>query len=374
MIKRAIGEVGTYYYFLPSYTQAKKVIWDNIDNEGFRMLDHIPEELIARKNETELKIELVNGSFIQLIAADTFSKTSVGTNPRGVVFSEYSLCRADVWDFLRPILLVNKGWAIFNFTPRGVNHATKLLLAAKEKPNWFSQILTVTDTNFITPEELKQELEDGMPQDLYEQEYFCKIIEGASAVFKKIEENIHQEEIKAEAGKKYQIGIDLAKYNDFTVLTALDLHTLKVAKQERFNRLDWNTQKEQIVKFVRYWNNGVAWMDTTGLGDPIFDDLSRMGIRIESFKFTELSREQLLNGLRVLIEQNKIKLPNDENLLAELRSFQYELVGAKAKMRVPENMHDDMVMSLGLACWGISVPVPLEQTRNLVMPKLTVYK
>lgn len=373
LIRKACEEVGTYFYFLPSYTQAKKVLWDNIDNDGFRMLDHIPEAIIKRKNETELKIELINGSFIQLIAADTFASTSVGTNPKGVVFSEYSISNPSVWNFLRPILLVNKGWAIFNFTPRGVNHATKLLQSVADNPKWFAETLTVDSTGILTKEELQSELDDGMPQDLFEQEYYCKIIEGASSVFKKIEQNIHSEDIKSQPGRMYQLGIDLAKYQDYTVLTAIDMHTLKVAKQERFNKLDWSTQKEQIVRFIRYWNNGVCWMDTTGLGDPIFDDLSTMGVKIESFKFTEQSREQLLNGLRVLIEQDKIKIPNDDLLINELRAFQYELAGAKVKMKVPEGLHDDMVMSLGLACWGIAMPIPLQRKFTPVV-KLQTYK
>lgn len=375
MIREACKEVGTYFYFLPSYTQAKKVIWDNIDNDGFKMLDHIPDEIVRRKNETGLMVELLNGSIIQLIAADTFAQTSVGTNPKGVVFSEYSISNALVWNFLRPILLANKGWAIFNFTPRGMNHATKLLTLARERPKvWFTQVLTVDDTTVFTKEQLQSELDDGMPLDLWEQEYYCKIIEGASSVFRKIEENIHHDEIKAEPGRLYQLGIDLAKYQDFTVLTAIDLHTLKVAKQERFNKMDWNTQKEQIVKFIRYWNNGVCWMDTTGLGDPIFDDLRTMNVKIEPFKFNEMSREQLLNNLRVLIEQNKIKLPDDPILTGELRAFQYELSGAKVKMKVPESLHDDTVMSLGLACWGISVPIPIQVRPKPVAIKLQTYK
>ena len=122
MIKKAFERVGTYFYFLPEYTQARKVVWDNIDSDGFRMLDHIPRELIAKKNETTLKIELINGSVIQLLGADTFSSSGVGTNPVGVVLSEYSVNKPEVWDFIRPILAVNGGWAIFNFTPRGQNH------------------------------------------------------------------------------------------------------------------------------------------------------------------------------------------------------------------------------------------------------------
>jgi hypothetical protein len=58
------------------------------------MLDHIPEQVVKSSNSQELKIELINGSIIQLIAADEFSKSGVGTNPQGVVFSEYSILKS----------------------------------------------------------------------------------------------------------------------------------------------------------------------------------------------------------------------------------------------------------------------------------------
>jgi hypothetical protein len=136
MIRKSFEKVGTYFYFLPTYSQSKKVIWDNIDNDGFKMLDHIPKELIKSTNSTELKVDLVNGSVIQLIAADEFKKSGVGTNPVGVVFSEFSITNPEAWKYVSPILAVNGGWAIFNFTPRGMNHAYTLLQQAKNS-NWY---------------------------------------------------------------------------------------------------------------------------------------------------------------------------------------------------------------------------------------------
>jgi hypothetical protein len=153
MVRNAMEKVGTYFYMLPTRVQAKQVIWDNIDNDGFKMLDHIPKEAVKAINGTELKIELVNGSVIQLVPADEFSERGIGTNPIGVVFSEYSVTSPKAWNYLRPILLVNGGWVIFNFTPRGMNHAYNILQIAKNNPNeWFSQVLTVNDTNIITPD------------------------------------------------------------------------------------------------------------------------------------------------------------------------------------------------------------------------------
>jgi len=366
LIKKAVGDRGAYFYFLPSYTQAKKVLWDNMDDDGFKMLDHIPPQVVKKRREDELKIELANGSIVQLIAADTFEKTSVGTNPRGVVLSEYSICSPVVWDYLRPILRVNKGWAIFNFTPRGMNHAWKLHQTIKDSENWFVETLTVDDTDVLTKKDILDEIKEGMPEDLADQEFYCKYIEGATACFRRIDDNVIDEKLGLESGKRYQIGIDLAKYHDFTVISVIDLHTFKCVKQLKLPHMDWNEQKEIIVREVRYWNKARTFIDSTGVGDPIVEDLKRLLPSVEPFKFSSTSRTQLLQNLQIMFEQDKLKIPKDQELIDELKSMQYELVGKKARMQVPEGLHDDRIMSLALGCWGLSEKMPYHEYRRLL--------
>lgn len=361
MVRKAFEKVGTYFYFLPTYSQAKKVIWDNIDNDGFKMLDHIPSELIKATNATELKIELKNGSIIQLIAADEFKNSGVGTNPIGVVFSEYSITNPEAWKFVSPILAANGGWAIFNFTPRGMNHAFTLLNQVKDNDKWFTEILTVNETHVFTEEALEEE-KRNTPQDLFEQEYYCKFIEGAGAFFKRINECLIEEREGFEPNHKYQMGVDLAKYQDYTVITIVDLNTFNVLKQDRFNQIDWNLQKAKIEATYHKYGKPLIYIDSTGVGDPIYEDLAKRGIRIEGYKFTEQSRKDLLNNLAIKIEQSKIRLPDSEVLKAELQSFHYEIKGenGKVKLVVPEGLHDDCVFSLALACWNMPEnPLPL---------------
>lgn len=361
-IKRACERVGTYYYFLPTYNQAKKVIWDNIDNSGFKMLDHIPKELIKATNGTELKIELINGSIIQLIAANEFKNSGVGANPIGVVFSEYSVTDPDAWKFVSPILAANGGWAIFNFTPRGKNHAWELLERAKTNEKWFYEVLTVEDTNVFTQEALEEERR-GNPESFFLQEYFCKFIEGASQFFKRIHQNTYPLDVVLPDEGDFQLGVDLAKYNDYTVITPFNVNNFIVYPQERFNQVDWNLQKAKIEAAARRHNDALVWPDATGVGDPVVEDLKARGLRIGGeegvgFKFTETSRTNLLNNLAILLEQDKIKIPNDPGLVSELESFQYTMSETgKVKVKVPEGLHDDRVMSLALAVWGVREPI-----------------
>jgi hypothetical protein len=354
MIKRAFERVGTYFYFLPEYSQAKKVIWDNIDNDGFRMLDHIPQELIAGMNATELKITLKNGSIIQLIGADNFSKSGVGTNPIGVVLSEYSINDPKVWNFIRPILAVNKGWAIFNFTPRGQNHAYEMLEMAKSNPEWFVQVLTVRDTGILSDDDIARERNEGMSQAMIDQEFYCKFIESATSFFKDIPEVCSLAPEIFHFDHRFQMGVDLARYNDFTAISVIDLNTFKQVYLERFNQLDWNLQKAKIEGVYYRFGQPKGFIDATGVGDPIVDDLNNRGINLQPYKFNETNRKDLLNNLSIKMEQRKIKLLDDPILKDELGYFQYEMSEkGKLRIKVPDQLHDDTVFATGLSVWDL---------------------
>lgn len=373
MIGEMARVVGNYYYFLPTYSQAKKVIWEGKTNDGTPFLDFFPKQwILGKPNDNELKIKFKNGSLFQLIGTDNIDAV-VGTNPIGCVFSEFPLQNVKAWQFIRPILAFNGGWAIFNGTPRGKNHAWQTLQIAKDNPKtWFNQILTVEDTKII-PQVILDDERRQMPQSLFEQEYWCKFLEGASQFFKRIHQNVYPKDTILPDEGEFQLGVDLAKYNDWTVLTPFHLNHFIVYPQERFNQVDWNLQKAKIEAMARRRNNALIWPDSTGIGDPVVEDLKARGLNIggedgKGFKFSETSRMNLLNNLAILLEQDKIKIPDDEGLIAELESFQYSLGdGGKIKVRAPENLHDDRVMSLALSVWGVREPIrPDIYTQNRV--------
>jgi len=179
--------VGTYFYLFPTYAQAKKAIWDGKDREGFAFRSHFPDALVARSNSTELKIEYKNGSIFQLVGTDNID-TLMSTNPIGCVFAEYSLQDPAAWEFVRPILLENGGWAAFDFTPRGKNHGYVLYEMACNNPDWFVSKQTVDDTKrpdgkpVITPEMIEAERREGVSEEMIQQEYYCSfegVMEGA---------------------------------------------------------------------------------------------------------------------------------------------------------------------------------------------------
>lgn len=176
LVAREMWEnIGNYYYAFPTYSQGRKAIWEGRGKDGIAYLDHFPKELIDKTNESLMQIRYKNGSLLQIVGVED-PDSLVGTNPRGIIFSEYSLQNPRAWDLMRPILAENGGWAIFNYTPRGKNHGFTLLQMAKENPQWWVSIKTVDDTHVLTSEDIQEERKAGMTEDLVQQEFYCSFI------------------------------------------------------------------------------------------------------------------------------------------------------------------------------------------------------
>jgi phage terminase large subunit len=182
MVRKCFDRVGTYFYAFPTYTQGKRALWDGRDRDGFPFMGHFPKEVVAASDATELKKTLINGSIFQIVGTDNIDSL-MSTNPVGVVFAEYSLQDPRGWDYLRPILRENGGWAAFDYTPRGKNHGYTLYdmgrkLMAEGDPAWYVERLTVDDTGVLTSADIDAERREGMDEEMIQQEYFCSF-EGA---------------------------------------------------------------------------------------------------------------------------------------------------------------------------------------------------
>src|ERR1051325_2137859 len=183
MVKKAyFHRVGLYIYFFPTSRLGRRILWDGKDKEGRRFIDAIPKSIMdGEPNSMEMKVKLKNGSIIQIMGTDNI--INVGINPVGCVFSEFSLQDPAAWNLIRPILRENDGWAIFNFTPRGKNHAYDMFHMAKNNPDWFCQKLTIRDTGVLTEEDMKKERDEGMSEQLIQQEYYCSFDQGVEGAF-----------------------------------------------------------------------------------------------------------------------------------------------------------------------------------------------
>ena len=178
LIQEAIDVPGNYWYILPQQNQVRRAIWEGITRDGVKYLSFIPEQVIEKISDMEMKVYLKNGSIISFIGGDRYDSL-VGAGIRGAVISEYALQRPNLYDLaIEPMLRETKGWVLFNTTPRGNNHAKEMYeFLTKEmeagRPAYTCK-LTVDDTGgIVTVEDIEEERRRGKPEELIQQEYYC---------------------------------------------------------------------------------------------------------------------------------------------------------------------------------------------------------
>lgn len=174
MIKRAILcplENGRYAYIAPLFNQAKDVAW--------MYLKHYAGPLLAAPpNETELRVDLLNGARIRLYGADNPDRLR-GIYLDGVVLDEYADMHPGIWgEVIRPTLVDRHalhpdcGWATFIGTPKGRNAFWEIYQRAVSDPKWFSMMLRASETGILPHAELEDARAD-MTAEQYSQELEC---------------------------------------------------------------------------------------------------------------------------------------------------------------------------------------------------------
>ena len=342
--------VGPYWHIFPTYAEAKNAIW----HDPNMLFGIIPEQIIAKKNEADLRVHLVNGSYIQLIGADNPDRLR-GAGPLGMVLDEYDTMKDDVWPILQPILRANGGWAWFIGTPKGKAKLYDLYnLGQSGNKEWKSYLMKASTSGVIP----KDELENArltMPQALFNQEFECEFLEGEGSVFRNVRAAATGIPSEPKIRHLYTIGVDLARVQDHTVLSVFDRSNNNQVYQDRFQSLEWPFQKKKIIALCNYYNNATLVMDATGVGDPIVQDLERAGCPVIPVKITNVSKKEMVEKLSIFIEQRKCAiLPLDDSLL-EYDNFTYEMSKTgKVYYNAREGYHDDIVISHALAVSDLS--------------------
>jgi hypothetical protein len=112
------------------------------------------------------------GSVISFVGGDNYDDR-VGAGIKGAVISEHSLQKPNLYNLaISPMLKETKGFVIFNFTPRGDNHATVMHDLVAKNPECIASTLSVKDTGIVTAEEIQAERDKGVPEEIIQQEYY----------------------------------------------------------------------------------------------------------------------------------------------------------------------------------------------------------
>lgn len=206
----AVLNQGRYFVVFKTYKQAHEVVWR-------QYVPLIPKELIYKKNESDLLIELnyIENTPIKLPTGETITVNHDKNKPRstiqllgsdqadshrgfkadGMIFDEYADQDPDNWKVVyEPMFSTTDGWAIFMGTPRGYNHFYDLIQFAKEDENWFYQEATWRDSPYVKRDfisNVKKEAEKRGMLSGFMQEYELEFRSVQGAVYPSFDRKIH---------------------------------------------------------------------------------------------------------------------------------------------------------------------------------------
>lgn len=298
------------------------------------------------------KIQTATGSVIECKSAEN-PKSLLGEELDLLIVDEAGQIDRRIWEqFLFPTTASRKGKTIFISTPLGKNWFYEQFIEAEKEGGAFT---FESRDNPHFPDGEWERAEKMLPPHVFKQEYMAQFLDDASAVFRGVKDIIRDGiEQDVQSDRFYTIGVDLGKYQDYTVLTVIDRQTNNVVHIDRFKDIDWNLQKARIKALAQRYNNARLVIDSTGVGDPISEDLKRQGLLVDDFKYTGKSKQQLIEKLVIWIEQKNISIPPHRFLINELESFGYNLSDkGHLSYSAPHGQHDDCVNSLALAIWTL---------------------
>ena len=309
-----------------------------------RMKSQVSEKDFFISNESKLTLILPNGARIEFKSGEK-PDNLYGDDVYAAVVDEASRMREESWYALRSTLTATKG-------------KCKMIGNVKGKKNWFYKLgerarlgeddykffkITAYDAakeGILDIDEIEQAKRD-LPEFVFKELYLAEPGDDNSNPFGL--DNIRKCYAPISNGTPIAFGIDLAKYTDWTVITGLD-NMNRVCYTDRFQH-DWQQTKQRIIQVV---GRTPAHIDATGIGDPIVEDLQRILPNIKGFKYTSQSKQQLMEGLVMEIQQHTIFFP-EEPYGFELENFEYEYTRTGVKYSAPSGMHDDAVNSIALA-------------------------
>ena len=335
-----------------------------------KYLKKLPSNVWSWRKQAKI-LEILD-SYIDFRSADRpeniegFGYDKAFLNEAGIILrNEY------LWEnAIRPMLWEFKAPTVIGGTPKGMGKFYELALRGQDPSQVDYQFFRFSsfDNPYWDQSQLKEDMKD-MPENVVKQEIYAEFLEDTGVVFRNITGVATAEPEKPIKEHVYVMGVDLARVQDFTVVTVYDRKTNKQVFQDRFNQLDWNYQKQKIRDISGHYNRALVMLDATGLGDPIAEDLARYGVPIEPIHLTNEMKKEIIEKMATWIELRRVEILKLEDTIKEFNSFTYDISSTgKVRYNAPAGMHDDIVMAHCLAVWGLQPLI----VRPYVKPKTPI--
>ena len=317
--------------------------------------------ITTRRSVQERRLEYVTGGVLEFWSLDN-PDIARGRKYRRVIVDEAAMVPAlmDAWQYaIRPTLADYNGDAWFLSTPKGHNGFWQMWQWGQDPayPDWQSWQMPSSVNPRLAQSEI-DEMRQMMPERVFQQEIDALFLPDGAGVFRGVLQAATAERQDGPRGGATYVGaIDWALSQDFTVLTIIDATNRAVAYIDRFNGVDYSLQRQRIAAACERFGVVSVLAEENAMGKPNNDELRKMGLPVRDFTTTNTSKAELIERLASDFEKGNIKILNDPTLIAELQAYEAtRLPGGMTRYSAPDNMHDDLVMSLALAWYAASKP------------------
>lgn len=317
-----------------------------------RMRVQVTDKRFFKVNESKMVLTLPHGSKIHFKSAEK-ADNLYGDDVYAFVFDEFTRARESAWHALRTTITSTGGKGKFIGNVRGRRNWGHIM-AMKAKaglPGYAYFKITAYDAaaeGMLTKDgrPMADEIAEAkmdLPESVFNELYLAEASEDGSNPFgiQFIQQCVYPLSTKP----PICFGIDLAKSVDWTAIIGLDVNAC-VSYFDHF-RKDWTSTTNDIIALPE----APAKIDSTGVGDPIVETVQTKRQRAEGFKFTQYSKQQIMEGLALAIQKRAISFP-DGPIKDELESFEFEYTRTGVLYTAPAGMHDDCVCALAMA-WDL---------------------
>lgn len=340
---------GRSWWVAPSYRMSEV---------GWRPVRQIGAQIGAEIRRADRQIILPGGGEVSVRSADNPDSLR-GEGLDFVVIDECAFVREEAWtEALRPALSDRLGLALFISTPKGRNWFWRVWQRGQsDAEDWASWRFPTVSNPFIEESEIEA-ARLGLPERIFRQEYLAEFIEDSGSVFRHVIDAATATGQKVQDGRRYIVGVDWGKHNDYTVITVMDAsgpYPVEVFK-DRFNQIDYTVQMGRLQAICEQYKPQTIIAEQNSMGDPLIEQLQRAGLPVRPFQTTNASKAQIIDGLSLAFERGEIEILADPVTIGELQAYEMErLPSGTFRYSAPSGMHDDTVMSLAFAHYGATV-------------------
>lgn len=169
LIKKAWENPNQTFWFLsPTFDQAK--------NMYRRLVGSLwnCNEIMLKKNQTELRVKFVNQSQIYFKSGETLDNLR-GSTLHGAIIDEVRDQHAELWPMvIRPMLATTGGWAAFISTPNGFDQFYDLFEYARQNPEEWDTFQSPSTANPLITEKELEDARKTMSEAQFAQEYLAE--------------------------------------------------------------------------------------------------------------------------------------------------------------------------------------------------------